>query len=337
MGSPAAGGDTLPQWQVPAGWKSQPPGQMLLATFAIEDAKDGKATVTVSSFPGDVGGTLANLNRWRTQVGLPAVQAADLEKETSTLEVNGLKVTLADMLGTAVKENDTRPMRLIGAMIPRGGQTWFFKMMGDAAVTAGQKENFMAFIKSLSFDAPQAAAPAAPPANPHGTTPMGGALPAAAAMPPMGGDAAAANLPQWQAPAHWKTQAPGAMVLATFGIEDDKAGKATMTVSSFPGDVGGLLANVNRWRRQVGAAPIEAAALEKETSPLDLGGIKATLADMTGTIKTAGGNSTRLLAASIPRDGQTWFFKLMGDEPLVAKEKENFLAFLKTLKFDHAH
>jgi hypothetical protein len=36
---------------------------------------DGKAEVTVSAFPGDTGGLLANLNRWRGQIGLEPVQA----------------------------------------------------------------------------------------------------------------------------------------------------------------------------------------------------------------------------------------------------------------------
>ena len=37
---------------------------------------EGKtASVNISFFPGDVGGTFANVNRWRAQMGLPPVDA----------------------------------------------------------------------------------------------------------------------------------------------------------------------------------------------------------------------------------------------------------------------
>ena len=44
---------------------------MVLASYNIS-AKEGSPTVTVSMFPGDVGGVLANVNRWRGQLGQPA-------------------------------------------------------------------------------------------------------------------------------------------------------------------------------------------------------------------------------------------------------------------------
>ena len=140
--------------------------------------------------------------------------------------------------------------------------------------------------------------------------------------------AVAAGFSEWNVPEHWKPQPPGQMLLATFAIEDT-AGKAILTISSFPGDVGGVLANVNRWRDQVGLGPIQAAALEKETTQLDLPVGKAVLVDAIG--------QKRIIGAMLPHDGQTWYFKLLGDAAVAGKEKEPFLNFLKSLKFDHVH
>jgi stage V sporulation protein SpoVS len=320
MASAGGGGSgaRLPDWQVPSGWTSQPPGQMLLATFGIADEKLGKATVTVSSFPGDVGGLLANVNRWRTQVGVKPVEAGELEKELTKFEANGLQWTMTEVLGTAAKEDDTRPMRLIGALTPRGGETWFFKMTGDDAITAQQRDAFLKFVKSVSFDKP--AAPAATATTHAAATSSSSAAVAAAAK--------ASGFSPWTVPPHWKVQPPGQMLLATFAIED-AAGKATLTVSAFPGDVGGVLANVNRWRGQIGLGPIEAAALDQEAKPLDLPAGKALLVDATGR--------QRVIGAMLPHDGQTWYFKLTGDAAVAGKEKDAFLVFLKSLKFDHAH
>ena len=43
---------------------------------AVEGAK---ADVTVSIFPNDTGGVVANVNRWRTQVGLPETDEAGVQ------------------------------------------------------------------------------------------------------------------------------------------------------------------------------------------------------------------------------------------------------------------
>jgi hypothetical protein len=104
------------------------------------------------------------------------------------------------------------------------------------------------------------------------------------------------------------------------------AGNTEVTVSAFPGDVGGTLANVNRWRGQLGCAPVEAAELPKFITSLDLRGAAATLVDITSENK-----QKRMMAIIAPRDGQTWFFKLLGDEPAVTDAKDAFVQFVKSV------
>ena len=48
-------------------WTEYPPSSIRKANFIINNAS-GTAEVTV--FPGDVGGTLANINRWSQQTSL---------------------------------------------------------------------------------------------------------------------------------------------------------------------------------------------------------------------------------------------------------------------------
>jgi hypothetical protein len=40
------------------------------------------------------------------------------------------------------------PTRLVGAVVPRGGRYWFYKLSGDAEAVAFEKEAFVAFAKS---------------------------------------------------------------------------------------------------------------------------------------------------------------------------------------------
>ena len=65
--------DRKPTWTVPSGWQEGQLAQFLVAKYVIAGA-DGTAAVNVSSLAGDGGGLLANVNRWRGQLGLPPVR-----------------------------------------------------------------------------------------------------------------------------------------------------------------------------------------------------------------------------------------------------------------------
>jgi hypothetical protein len=67
-------------WTVPDGWTEDPaPRQMRLATYIATDTT-GPVEVAVTRFSGRVGGDLANINRWRGQMGLTPISEADLSQ-----------------------------------------------------------------------------------------------------------------------------------------------------------------------------------------------------------------------------------------------------------------
>lgn len=138
--------------------------------------------------------------------------------------------------------------------------------------------------------------------------------------------ASGANL-QWTAPAHWATKSGSSMRKGSYAIKGD-GGEADMAITAFPGDVGGDLANLNRWRGQLGLPPVGQAEFESSTQHLDRNGLHMTVVDIVGT----GANAQRILGAMVPHGGATWFFKLTGPDALVAKEKPAFVAFLDTIK-----
>ncbi len=89
-----------------------------------------------------------------------------------------------------------------------------------------------------------------------------------------------------------------------------------------------MVANVNRWRQQLGLDALPENELNKLVTPLDLSDGKATLVDLIGV-----GEKTRLVGAIVPREGKTWFYKLMGDAQVVGREKEAFTKFVQTAKY----
>ncbi|MBI3879337.1 MAG: hypothetical protein HY301_04645 [Verrucomicrobia bacterium] len=128
------------KWKVPDGWQSVTPGQMQDAKFSVPANGAAKADVTVSIFPSDTGGTLGNVTRWRRQIGLGEISEADLAKLVTPLDPANSGAMLVDMTNGG--------KQLIGAIVPRGGRWFFYKLLGDEAAVAPQKEMFVAFVKS---------------------------------------------------------------------------------------------------------------------------------------------------------------------------------------------
>jgi hypothetical protein len=87
----------------------------------------------------------------------------------------------------------------------------------------------------------------------------------------------------------------------------------------------------------LGLSPIEESALGQNTSALTLSAGQATLVDLTGKPAGSGDQTERMLGVMLPHEGRTWFFKLLGTEPVVTREKESFNDFLKSLDFSHVH
>jgi hypothetical protein len=138
--------------------------------------------------------------------------------------------------------------------------------------------------------------------------------------------------PTWTVPAGWKEISGGQFLFAKFLIAGEGDAKAAVNVSSSAGDGGGLAANLNRWRAQLGQSPWSEAELQKNTQEIEVLGGKGTYVEMSGT-DTSTDKPATTLGVKVVRSGSTWYYKLMGEPKLVAAQKENFLAFVKGVKY----
>ena len=143
---PTASGADL-TWKAPSHWVAKTGSSMRKGSYTISGA-GGEADLSIIAFPGAVGGDLANLNRWREQVGLPPVNQAEFEASAQRLERDGLRMTVVDLAGTGADAK-----RILGAMIPYSGATWFVKLMGPDALVAKEKTAFMAFLDTVKAPA----------------------------------------------------------------------------------------------------------------------------------------------------------------------------------------
>jgi hypothetical protein len=295
---------------------------MRAASFRVA-GKDGKqADVSVIPLPGLAGSDLDNVNRWRGQVGQPAVSEAELAKLAQPVEVAGQPASLYEQAGA--NPGSGEKTRILAAITRRDGAAWFFKMTGDDDLVGQQKPAFIEFLKSVTFPAAGTQAQL-PPSHPPIDAGSMMAQPASA-------PSSAQFKPNWEVPSGWKEVPGGQFLVAKFTLPGAADSPTAVNVSKSPGDGGGLLANVNRWRGQLGLALAAEADLAKQIQSLDLPGGKATLADLTGKDARTG-QPARLLAAVVTREGETWFYKLMGNEQVVQQEKDAFLKFVQGVKY----
>ena len=131
-------------WTAPTEWQAKSGSMMRKATYLIPATSGGPVELAVTAFPGDVGGEAANVNRWRSQVGLTAVSDVEAASAIARHDVNGLKIGVVDLA-----DSSPTATRLLGAMVPIGDATWFFKIIGPTAVVAEAKPAFVEFIKTI--------------------------------------------------------------------------------------------------------------------------------------------------------------------------------------------
>ncbi|HEX7898767.1 MAG TPA: hypothetical protein VF950_13470, partial [Planctomycetota bacterium] len=79
------GGDV--RWTLPAGWKEEKGPGDRVATLAFGDLE-----LSVTKLAGTAGGPLANINRWRNQLGLPALAEGELATHSVPLAGGGLRI-----------------------------------------------------------------------------------------------------------------------------------------------------------------------------------------------------------------------------------------------------
>jgi hypothetical protein len=318
MSENSAPAQTQLQWTLPAGWQEMDRGEMRLASFRVNGDKGKTADVGIIALPGMAGGDLNNVNRWREQVGLSPVAAEEFAKLAESVDVGGSAAVLFDQAGTPASGDATR---VIATVLHRADATWFFKMTGDDELVAKQKPVFVAFLKFLRL----AGGTDSQSPLPAGHPPIGTAIPASAM------DTRSAGRAQWDVPANWTKEPATQMLLAKFLVNGAGA-KTEITVSSFAGDVGGLLANVNRWRGQVNLPPIDEAQLTNAVRKISVQSEAGALVEL----ENPDGKSASLLGVAVPHDGRTWFFKMSGDAKLVAREKDTFVRFVQNVKFPNA-
>jgi hypothetical protein len=153
MGSGGGAGVELPppprggglRWTLPTGWTEAPGGQMRVASF--RPPVTGRVDASVVVLPGPAGGELANVNRWRGQIGLEPLDEAALASARKTLATKAGPLKVYDFTSGGASGK-----RLVAGLTEIEGNTWFVKLTGDAGAVGAAREDFMKLLGSLRLD-----------------------------------------------------------------------------------------------------------------------------------------------------------------------------------------
>jgi hypothetical protein len=341
MGSSASQDDTLASrlhYDLPRGWLEITPTPNRLINLV--PGGDEQAACYVTVLGGDGGGLVANLNRWRAQVGLGPAPDAEL-LALPTIKLLGGDATLIELQGTFTGMDGVvnQGWGLTGCVVSTPQATIFVKMTGPAELTAAEREGFLSFVSSIAFDLegddhaghdhapgeghehedhePQPEAEAAPEPQPE---------PEVAAAP----ESFEANGFRFQLPSGWSDAGPRMMRELNFTVGED--GECYLTVLGGTG--GGLEANLNRWRGQMGLEP----ASDEELAALPriglLGGEAHFLradGDFTGMDGIAKLEMT-LLGVALVGEERSLFVKLVAPTALAEAQEPAFRAFVEGLE-----
>lgn len=335
--SPSPAAEPAPEaakvpWTVPKGWSEKPTaGGMRLASYAVTVPDGRTVDISVVALGEQAGTELDNVNRWRRELELPPLEEAQVAGVRSPVTIGRSPAFLYDQTSATSVIDGKFKKRTLAAILPAGGMTVFFKAMGEAGLVEQEKGRYLEWLASVKAGPEPADSGGSPPASAgaaSATEPR--PAPASTSPGPASASAAAAaadGLPAWKAPAHWKPGGPRPMRLASFEVPGNGE-PGDVSVSTLSGTGGGLLSNVNRWRGQVGLGPLDEAGLGKESSTVELaGGRKATLVDL------GGGGPKRIVGAIVPDGGKTWFLKLTAPDDLARKEKDAFVAWVKSIQW----
>jgi hypothetical protein len=289
----------------PPGWEPQPLSQMRQASFLVKGDNGAVADISFVSLGSAAGNVLENVNRWLSQLGQAPITEQKLGEIAQRLPTSLGDVAIVDLTGLPDNADPARDGRIIAAMVTTADSTLFFKIRGNTDLTEAQKSDFIKWVAAVC----------------NAQTRTG--PPQMAVAPPQAANAAQIR---WKKPETWTEVPPSSMRYASFSAPAGDGGKIDISVVTFPGDGGSDTDNVNRWRGQIGLAPIDANAVTSQIAPLKTEDASFSTTDIAGV-------KTRTIAAWTRRDGRVWFFKATGPNTAVEKEKPNFVKFIESIRF----
>lgn len=141
------------RYALPAGWKESPAEGMRVAGFVIPGNEVPDATVAVIPMSQMRGRESEMALFWGQQIGMQLEGGQAAPQAERIPMPGGTNVIRMFNLASVNPVIDGRhKARILAAILDRGDVSWIIKLAGEDRLVAGQREAFLGFLKSISFD-----------------------------------------------------------------------------------------------------------------------------------------------------------------------------------------
>ncbi len=308
--------EPTPEWSTPAGWREVVPTQLRNPNFILGDDQAAQCYVTTLSG----GGQLININRWRGQMGLEPISDAELGG-LEKIDVLGQNVALLDLKGSyrSMSGSPKEGYQLIGCVAQLADRSISVLMVGPASIITTHLERYKRFCAGLHLHG-------AEPVHSHPPVqPQVSAQPA----PATPGTEEAALPVVWNVPPGWEEASPRPMRMVSFVSGPEKIVDCYISIAG-----GGDVANIQRWYRQM-SQPAPSSQDVQGLDKIELLGHSSPLIEIQGAYQGMRGPKQEgyaMLGTFCPFQDQALFVKMVGPAEQVAAQKENFVAFCRSLR-----
>ena len=293
------------QYELPEGWVELPVTSMRRMNLRI--AGDPRTECYLTVFQG--GGTLRdNVDRWCQQMGTDPIsdEALAALPKANLLGMEGVRFEIDGNFDGGMSSSAVEDARMIVYVLPLGGATVFLKATGPKELLIAEAGNLLRLVDGLSLSQSTAAQNPAP------------------APPP------AASPLTWEIPEGWTALGRKPMREVTFATGDE----ARCWITILGGDGGGTLANVNRWRNEMGQEPLKEGDLATLPTMPMLGG-DAYVVEAEGSYSSMGSTAESdwaMIGLIRNLDGKAVFIKLVGPKAEVESARAGIEFLAQSLK-----
>ncbi|MCA8969687.1 MAG: hypothetical protein KDC95_07885 [Planctomycetes bacterium] len=298
-------------YDLPSTWEALPASGM--RKFDLRFA-GGEGQCYMIQLPGGGGPLADNVNRWRNQCGYPPIDGDAVARlPRRRLAELGVEATVVDLRGsyTGMGGATIPGQRFIGLIWHQGDSGYYLVCLGKESVVDAAYADFESFVASVRAKSGSSM-------SPHG----GSSAPSERADP--------SAMIDYDVPTGWKRGADRPMRILNFDVGGD--GVTTCYLAQAGGST---LDNVNRWRGQLGASPLDASGMSSLAVTTVFGQeakVVEAKGDFAGGMGVEAIQGAMLLGAIAERGGTSLFIKMLGKEATVTAHREAFFAFCKSLR-----
>jgi len=134
-----------PSWEIPQGWIPGKVENFRVGSYLVEDENGSTIDILVSRIDHvenpRAGELLLNAKRWLGQINVYPKDEEEIQKYVHEYSIAGRN---ADWI-----EAKEGKQRLVVVILKVGNLTWYFKMIGDSALSQREQKNFESLLNSI--------------------------------------------------------------------------------------------------------------------------------------------------------------------------------------------